>query len=47
MAEMFQKGDADSNEKLELNEFKRGMVEHPVTAKILQIKTIDALLELM
>jgi len=47
MAEMFQKGDADSNEKLELAEFKRGMLDHPVTSKILQIKTIDALLELM
>jgi len=47
MAEMFQKGDADKNEKLEVKEFCDGMLTHPVTAKIFQIKTIDALLELM
>merc|ERR1712198_336907 len=47
MAEMFQRGDADKNEKLEMKEFCDGMTSHPVTAKILNIKTIDALLELM
>ena len=47
MAEMFQKGDADKNEKLELKEFTQGMLTHPVTSKILGIKTIDALLEIM
>jgi|ERR1711915_89640 len=47
MAEMYHKGDADKNEKLEVGEFCRGMLDHPVTSKILQIKTIDALLELM
>ena len=47
MAEMFQKSDKDKNEKLDLAEFTRGMLEHPVTSKILQIKKIDALLELM
>ena len=45
MAEMFQKGDADKNEKLELKEFIRGMLDHPVTSKIIAIKTIDSLLE--
>jgi hypothetical protein len=40
MAEMFQKGDIDKNEKLELQEFIRGMLEHPVTSKILRIKKI-------
>jgi len=47
MAEMFRKGDADKNEKLELKEFTQGMLNHPVTSKILGIKTIDALLEIM
>ena len=47
MAEMYQKGDADKNEKLELKEFIRGMMDHPVTSKIMSIKNIDALLELM
>lgn len=47
MAEMFQKSDKDKNEMLDLAEFTRGMLEHPVTSKILQIKKIDALLELM
>merc|ERR1712029_632070 len=47
MAEMFQKGDADKNEKLDQQEFVRGMLDHPITSKILQIKKIDALLELM
>jgi len=47
MAEMFRKGDSDKNEKLELKEFIDGMLLHPVTAKIIGIKTIDALLEIM
>jgi Ca2+-binding EF-hand superfamily protein len=47
MAEMFQKGDADKNEKLELKEFVDGMLLHPVTSKIIGIKTIDALLEIL
>merc|ERR1719244_1777279 len=33
------------NEKLEVKEFCEGMTSHPVTSKILSIKTIDALLE--
>ena len=40
MAEMFQTGDKDKNEKLELQEFVKGMLEHPVTSKILRIKKI-------
>merc|ERR1739845_328938 len=46
MAEMYRKGDADKNEKLDQQEFVRGMLEHPVTSKIIGIKTIDALLEM-
>merc|ERR1711887_389883 len=46
MSEMYRKGDADKNEKLELNEFVEGMMSHPVTSKIIGIKTIDALLEM-
>jgi len=46
MAEMFQIGDKDKNDTLELDEFIKGMLEHPVTAKILSIKKIDAILEL-
>merc|ERR1712107_856011 len=38
MAEMFNKGDADKNEKLEMKEFVAGMLDHPVTAKIIQIR---------
>merc|ERR1719286_109816 len=34
MAEMYHKGDADKNEKLELKEFISGMMDHPVTSKI-------------
>merc|ERR1712211_229915 len=37
MAEMFHQGDADKNEKLEMKEFVAGMLDHPVTAKIIQI----------
>ena len=32
---------------LSLKEFKTGVIEHPVTAKIFQIQKIDAILELM
>merc|ERR1712168_1513436 len=46
MAEMYRKGDADKNEKLELKELVEGMMSHPVTSKIIAIKTIDALLEM-
>merc|ERR1712080_344429 len=47
MAEMFHRGDADGNEKLEHDEFVKGMYDHPVTRKILEIKTIDGLIELL
>eukprot|EP00092_Neocalanus_flemingeri_P015334 GFUD01016586.1.p1 GENE.GFUD01016586.1~~GFUD01016586.1.p1 ORF type:complete len:193 (-),score=79.93 GFUD01016586.1:30-608(-) len=46
MAEMFQIGDKDKNDVLDLDEFIKGMLEHPVTAKILRIKKIDAILEM-
>merc|ERR1712198_207199 len=36
--------DEGKDEKLEMKEFCDGMTSHPVTAKILNIKTIDALL---
>merc|ERR1719461_1467737 len=44
MAEVFAKGDANKDEKLNKLEFINGMTGHPVTAKILEVKTIDALL---
>jgi len=44
MAEVFQKGDKNKDDKLNKQEFVVGMCGHPVTAKILQVKTIDALL---
>merc|ERR1711872_983325 len=47
MAEMFHKSDKDKNDNLDLNEFIKGMLDHPVTSKILQLKKIDAILELM
>merc|ERR1712200_240737 len=47
MAEMFHKSDKDKNDNLDLNEFIKGMLDHPVTSKILQMKKIDAILELM
>ena len=47
MAEMFQLGDKDKNDVLERDEFIKGMLEHPVTSKILRIKKIDAILELL
>jgi hypothetical protein len=43
MAEMYHVGDKDKNQKLELKEFIRGMLEHPVTSKILRIKKIGKL----
>merc|ERR1712066_313344 len=46
MAEMFQIGDKDKNDVLELDEFIKGMLEHPVTSRILMIKKIDAILEI-
>merc|ERR1711918_163121 len=45
MAEMFQKGDQNKDDKLTKAEFVAGMTGHPVIAKILAHKTIDALLE--
>merc|ERR1719190_341314 len=47
MAEMFHLGDKDGNFKLDRDEFVKGMMEHPVTSKILRIKKIDELLALM
>ena len=47
MAEMFKLGDKNKDEVLELAEFKAGMVEHPVTGKILREKTLDSLLATM
>jgi len=44
MAEVFQKGDRNRDDKLNKQEFVMGMSGHPVTAKILEVKTIDALL---
>merc|ERR1712179_785532 len=38
MAEMFKKGDENKDDVLELSEFKKGMVEHPITGKILRRK---------
>merc|ERR1712241_388930 len=45
MAEMFQKGDKNKDDKLTKAEFVAGMTGHPVIAKILAHKTIDSLLE--
>ena len=47
MAEIFQIGDKDKNDVLDLDEFIKGMLEHPVTAKILRLKKIDAILEIL
>jgi len=49
IAEMFYKGDrmGDGNEKLDKEEFMRGMFAHPVTSKILKIKKIDEILKLL
>merc|ERR1712213_246139 len=45
MAEMFQRGDQNEDDKLTKAEFVAGMTGHPVIAKILAHKTIDSLLE--
>jgi len=45
MAEVFAKGDANKDEKLNKQEFINGMTNHPTMAKILSVKTIDGLLE--
>jgi len=47
MAEMFHKADENKDEVLELKEFQKGVMEHPVTAKIFRTKNIDSILELM
>merc|ERR1712098_496447 len=47
MAEVFKVADKNKDDVLELGEFKKGMLEHPVTSKILRIKKIDAILENM
>jgi len=44
MSEVFQKGDKNKDELLNKQEFISGMTQHPVTSKILEVKTIDALL---
>jgi len=44
MAEMFQSGDRNNDEKLTKAEFEKGMMNHPVISKLLKVKTIDALL---
>merc|ERR1739838_357138 len=44
MAEVFAKGDKNKDEKLSKEEFIQGMTQHPVTANLLKVKTIDALL---
>merc|ERR1712055_898201 len=45
MAEMFNSGDKNKDELLNKEEFIKGMTSHPVIAKLLATKTIDALLE--
>merc|ERR1711884_590056 len=45
VAEMFQRGDQNKDDKLTKAEFVAGMTGHPVIAKILAHKTIDSLLE--
>jgi len=47
MAEMFKVADKNKDEVLSLKEFQQGMMEHPLTSKILREKTLDALLEAM
>merc|ERR1712126_690997 len=47
MADMFKKADINKDEVMDLKEFQRGVMDHPVTGKIFQIKKIDAILELM
>merc|ERR1711955_10375 len=40
LAEMFQKADMNKDEVMDLKEFQRGVMDHPVTGKIFQIKKI-------
>merc|ERR1712059_1754 len=47
MAEMFKCGDKNKDDVLELAEFKKGMVEHPITGNILRTKKLDSLLATM
>merc|ERR1712112_237318 len=44
MAEMFQGGDRNNDEKLTKAEFEKGMMGHPIISSLLKVKTIDALL---
>ena len=44
---MFKIADKNKDDVMDLKEFKQGVMEHPVTAKVFRIKTIDALLEIM
>jgi len=47
MAEMFKIGDRNNDDLLTREEFVNGMLEHPVTSRILMIKKIDAILDTM
>merc|ERR1711962_1353359 len=41
MAEVFKKADANADDVMDFNEFKEGMLSHPLTSKILREKTLD------
>merc|ERR1712183_1120490 len=45
MAEMFKVADQNKDDVLELKEFQKGVMDHPVTSNIFQKKKIDAILE--
>jgi len=45
ICEVFSLGDKDNNQQLDKREFVQGMMNHEVTKKILQVKTIDSLLQ--
>ena len=47
MAEMIQKAGMNKDDVMDLKEFQTGVMDHPVTSKIFQMKKIDAILELM
>jgi Ca2+-binding EF-hand superfamily protein len=47
MAEMFKRADKNKDDALEWHEFKAGMMEHPLTHKILTDNTLDSLLAAM
>jgi len=47
MAEMFKRADKNKDDVLEWPEFKAGMMEHPLTNKILTDNTLDSLLAAM